>query len=73
MMPSIIGYEYDQGVYGVHPKTNEPIYPPIVLTAMCDERSIGWVRSTLVRLNESRGWTGDYFERPLYEGVADGK
>jgi len=62
----VIGYEYDKRFFRWHPITNEPMPPPIILSAVVDEESIGWARSTLVKVNESRGWVGEYFEKPLY-------
>ncbi|MBR2682271.1 MAG: hypothetical protein IKF14_13865 [Atopobiaceae bacterium] len=70
---TVVGCEYHQDTYGTYPPTGEPVYPPYVIVATCSERARGWVKSSIVRLNESRGWSGDYFERPLYEEKSDGR
>lgn len=66
--------EYEQGVCKWHPSTGEPIHPPLCLTALCTPESVGWTRSSLIKLNESRGWLGKLAEMPVTEGKGgDGK
>lgn len=66
--------EYEQDVCKRHPTTGEPIHPPLCLTALCTPESVGWVRSSLIKLNESRGWHGRMAEMPVMEGKGgDGK
>ena len=64
--------EYDPDVYGTHPETKEPIWPPIAITALCCERAVGLVRSGIERLSESRGWRiTDVVESRLARGDGD--
>jgi len=45
--------------YVINPKTGEPMYPPMVLSAMCVERAIGSTMSTMAHTMRSRGWQGE--------------
>ena len=67
--------EFDQTVIPRHPRTGEPIPPPLACTFSCTPESIGWTRARLTSLVSSTGWKldGGLQEFFIYKEDAEGE